>query len=129
MNERLGTSLKLDPVLADGLQAMADRRQRRDVCSDCGSGPHDNWLNCRAQPGEDCPGMRIVVIDRRAPWDFRKLVRALVSWLKPKLGTRPVAFRVKAAGGWMYFDDEETAQLIAGDRDYQGLYVRDGDRR
>ena len=104
--------------------------KRQAACSDCGSGPHDNWLHCFALPGEDCPGMRIVVIDRRQPWSWHfwkfidTLIRSFAALLK--LSKRPVAFRVKTAGGWMYFDDEETAQLIAGERNYQGLYVRDG---
>lgn len=102
---------------------------RQGACRDCGSGPHDNWLNCFALPGEDCPGMQIVVIDRRPALSgyFWKFVSTLIHRLKPTLSKRPVAFRVKAPSGWMYFEDEDTARRIAADEDYQGLYVRDGD--
>jgi len=84
-----------------------------------------------ASPDGKCPLMRIVVVDRRLAWPLRfwRAVRALIHRPKLKLRTRPAAFRVKTPGGWRYFENEETAQRIAGEGRYQGLYVRDGGRR
>lgn len=49
---------------------------------------------------------------------------------KPKLKTRPVAFRVQGEelGEWLLYDNEAVARQEAEARDvqYQGLYVRDG---
>ena len=49
---------------------------------------------------------------------------------KPRLKTRPVAFRVQGeeVGEWLLYDNEAVARQEAEARDvqYQGLYVRDG---
>ena len=46
-----------------------------------------------------------------------------------RLAKRPVAWRVKAGNGWVYFDEDEKAAYDVAEAtgaEMQGLYVRDG---
>jgi len=79
---------------------------------------------CKAEPGG------IVEFPDDAERILRRLEAAGFDVVeRPKLGKRPVAFRVLGTmRQWKYYDNEHDAALAAerNNTEYQGLYVRDG---